>query len=98
MTRADTYDELARLEQLFDEYAQLQALDPSKLPALRERIWALLTEAAHRPRPRAGRRRPTPTASTTCSLHVDGYLCSLKDAQIRGGLHTLGARRRRATR
>src|SRR4029077_9962706 len=23
-------------------------------------------------------------------LHVDGYLCELKDAQIRGGLHTLG--------
>src|SRR4029077_12562001 len=24
-------------------------------------------------------------------LHVDGYLCELKDAQIRGGLHVLGA-------
>ena len=24
-------------------------------------------------------------------LHVDGYLCALKDAQIRGGLHVLGA-------
>src|SRR5581483_3315573 len=23
-------------------------------------------------------------------LHLDGYLCELKDAQIRGGLHTLG--------
>src|SRR5215510_10540488 len=23
-------------------------------------------------------------------LHVDGYLCELKDAQIRDGLHTLG--------
>src|SRR5205807_7814471 len=23
-------------------------------------------------------------------LHVDGYLCELKDAQIRGGLHVLG--------
>ena len=22
--------------------------------------------------------------------HVDGYLCELKDAQIRGGLHVLG--------
>ena len=30
MTRADTYDELARLEQLLDEYAQVQALDPSQ--------------------------------------------------------------------
>src|SRR4029077_18387043 len=46
MKRADTYDEMARLEQLFDEYAQVQSLDPSKLPALRDRIWALLTEAS----------------------------------------------------
>ena len=45
MTRADTYDELAQLEQLFDEYAQLQSLDPSKLPALRDRIWALIRQA-----------------------------------------------------
>ena len=43
MTRADTYDETARLEQLFDEYAQLGSLDPSKLPAIRERIWATIT-------------------------------------------------------
>ncbi len=28
MTRADTYDELARLEQLFDEYAQIQSPRP----------------------------------------------------------------------
>ena len=44
MTRADTYDELARLEQLFDEYAQVRSLDPSKLPALRDQIWELLVE------------------------------------------------------
>ena len=43
MTRADTYDEMAQLEQLFDEYAQLQALDPSKLPELRSRICASLS-------------------------------------------------------
>ena len=88
MTRADTYDELARLEQLFDEYAQLQALDPSKLPELRDRIWDLLHDAAID--------RDLGLAATDGEgfddlvVHVDGYLCELKDAQIRGGLHTLG--------
>jgi hypothetical protein len=32
MTRADTYDDLAKLEQLLDEYYQVETLDPSKLP------------------------------------------------------------------
>ena len=39
----------------------------------------------------AARRR---RRSTSSSQHVDGYLCELKDAQIRGGLHVLGRRRR----
>lgn len=89
MTRADTYDELARLEQHFDEYAQLQALDPSKLPELRDRIRALLREAA------IDRDLGLTTVSDEefddVLVHVDGYLCELKDAQIRGGLHTLGS-------
>ena len=54
MTRADTYDELAQLEQLFDEYAQLQSLDPTKLPALRDRIWALHPPGRARLRPGGG--------------------------------------------
>ena len=88
MTRADTYDELARLEQLFDEYAQLQALDPSKLPELRERIWELLREASIDRD--LGLAAENDEAFDDVLLHVDGYLCELKDAQIRGGLHTLG--------
>ncbi len=89
MTRADTYDEMARLEQLFDEYAQLQSLDPTKLPALRDRIWALLQEAAI-DRDLGLDESPDEDSFDDVLLHVDGYLCSLKDAQIRGGLHTLG--------
>jgi cobaltochelatase CobN len=89
MTRADTYDDLARLEQLFDEYAQLQALDPSKLAGLRDRIWALLREAAIDRD--LGLTTVSPEEFDDLVVHVDGYLCELKDAQIRGGLHTLGA-------
>jgi cobaltochelatase CobN len=89
MTRADTYDDLARLEQLFDEYALVSSLDPTKLPALRDRIWDLLTEAAL-DRDLGLDEAPTEDTFDDILLHVDGYLCSLKDAQIRGGLHTLG--------
>ena len=44
--------------------------------------------AAPRPARRraAGRRR----RSTTFVLHIDGYLCEIKDVQIRDGLHILG--------
>jgi cobaltochelatase CobN len=45
MTRAETYDDLARLEQLLDEYYQVETLDPSKLPAIRVRIWETLRDA-----------------------------------------------------
>ena len=35
-------------------------------------------------------RQPHGDAFDDLVLHVDGYLCELKDAQIRGGLHVLG--------
>ncbi len=89
MTRADTYDEMAQLEQLFDEYAQLQSLDPAKLPALRERIWTVLT-AASIDRDLGLEVVPGEDDFDDVIVDVDGYLCSLKDAQIRGGLHVLG--------
>jgi cobaltochelatase CobN len=89
LTRADTYDELARLEQLLDEHAQVQALDPSKVPAVREKVWDLLVDAEiHRDLGRAD--APADDEFDDFLLHVDGYLCELKDAQIRGGLHILG--------
>ncbi|MBV9660010.1 MAG: cobaltochelatase subunit CobN [Acidimicrobiales bacterium] len=89
MTRADTYDDVARLEQLLDEYAQVAALDPSKLPAIRVKVWALLVSAQlHHDLGLAD--APDGDAFDELINHVDGYLCELKDAQIRGGLHVLG--------
>jgi cobaltochelatase CobN len=89
LTRADAYDELAHLEQLLDEHAQVQALDPSKVPAVREKVWDLLVDAEiHRDLGRAD--APADDEFDDFLLHIDGYLCELKDAQIRGGLHTLG--------
>jgi cobaltochelatase CobN len=90
MTRAEVYDDLARLERLLDEYYQVSTLDPAKLPALRAQIWELCERAAlDHDLQRAGD-APADDDFDDFLLHLDGYLCELKDAQIRGGLHTLG--------
>ncbi|MCX7619295.1 MAG: cobaltochelatase subunit CobN [Acidimicrobiales bacterium] len=89
MTRADTYDELAEIEQLFDEYSQIQSLDPAKLPALRSKIWQTLTDASI-DRDLGLDAQPDGDEFDDVIASVDGYLCGLKDAQIRGGLHVLG--------
>jgi cobaltochelatase CobN len=87
MTRAETYDDLAKLEQLLDEYYQVETLDPSKLPAIRVRIWETLRNAElHRD---LGVEEQ-PEEFSDFLTHVDGYLCEIKDLPIRGGLHTLG--------
>ncbi|MCB1292809.1 MAG: cobaltochelatase subunit CobN, partial [Mycobacterium sp.] len=45
MARAETYGDIARLEQLLDEHANVAALDPAKLPAIRQQIWTLMRAA-----------------------------------------------------
>jgi cobaltochelatase CobN len=87
MTRAETYDDLARLEQLLDEYAQVQALDPAKLPEIRARVWQLVrTAELHHDLDVDA----PPERFDEFVLHLDGYLCEVKDARIRDGLHVLG--------
>jgi cobaltochelatase CobN len=88
MARADTYGDLAKLEQLLDEYATVQALDPAKLSAVRAQIWTLI-QAAQLHHDLHVSEEPEDFDSFV--LHVDGYLCEIKDSQIRDGLHILGA-------
>ena len=89
MARADSYGDLARLEQLLDEHATVAALDPVKLPVVRAQIWALIQAAQlHHDLDLAD--RPSDAEFDDFVLHVDGYLCEIKDAQIRDGLHILG--------
>lgn len=45
MTSAGVYGELAELQQLVDEYYQVEQLDPTKLPLLQNQIWALIKRA-----------------------------------------------------
>jgi len=89
MTRAEAYDDLARLESLLDEHARIESLDPSKLPAIRRQVWDLLVESQIT-RDLGIEAAPADDEFSDVLLHVDGYLCELKDAQVRGGLHTLG--------
>ena len=94
LTRADSYDDVARLEELLDRHAQLLALDPSKLPTIRAQVWDALVQAEiHRDLGLAAGPDDgafEDPAFDDLLVDVDGYLCELKDAQIRGGLHVLG--------
>ncbi|HMJ33438.1 MAG TPA: cobaltochelatase subunit CobN [Baekduia sp.] len=93
MARAGTHDELALLEDLLDEYARMEALDPSKLPALGARIWESLLEAnLHHDLGLDGGAAPAGDGAIgTVIEHLDTYLCEVKDLQVRDGLHILGA-------
>ncbi|HEU0103518.1 MAG TPA: cobaltochelatase subunit CobN [Mycobacteriales bacterium] len=89
MARAETYDEMAQLEQLLDEYAQVQAMDPAKLPTIRQQVWDLVESAQlHHDLHLAA--MPDDDSFDEFILHVDGYLCEVKDVLIRDGLHVLG--------
>ncbi|MGY1752307.1 cobaltochelatase subunit CobN [Blastococcus sp. SYSU D01042] len=90
MARADSYGDIARLEQLLDEHANVAAMDPAKLPAVRAQIWTLL-QAAKLDADLGLHERPEDDHFDEMILHVDGWLCEIKDSQIRDGLHVLGA-------
>lgn len=87
MTRAETYDDLARLEQLLDEYYQVETLDPSKLPAIEKQVWECM-RSANLDRDLGVDEKPEEFGDFIGE--VDGYLCEIKDLPIRGGLHVLG--------
>jgi len=87
MTTADSYGDIAKLEQLMDEHYQCQTLDPPKLPLLEGQIWDMVRQADL---DRDLGVDELPEDFGEFILHIDGYLCELKDAQIRDGLHTLG--------
>jgi cobaltochelatase CobN len=90
MARAESYGDMARLEQLLDEHANIAAMDPAKLPAIRAQIWTLI-QAAKLDHDLGVGQRPHDAEFDDFLLHIDGWLCEIKDAQIRDGLHILGA-------
>jgi cobaltochelatase CobN len=116
MTTADAYGKLDELARLVDEYYQVEALDPSKLPMLQKQIWDLVVDArldsdinlmiqrlnqqgdhTHDWDPQVTEDGTPITLAEMRSKdfahlieNLDGYLCELGSAMIRGGLHTLG--------
>ena len=86
LTRAETYGPLADLELLVDEYFEAAGVDPRRLRLLRGEILAL---AAHIGLDRDCGIETTDDHDTALSK-LDGYLCELKEMQIRGGLHVFG--------
>lgn len=92
MARAETYGDIARLEQLLDEHANIAALDPAKLPAVRQQIWTLMRAAKldHDLGLQGLAGPPEDDSFDDLLLGVDGWLCEIKDVQIRDGLHILG--------
>ncbi|MBK8771452.1 MAG: cobaltochelatase subunit CobN [Rhizobiales bacterium] len=85
LTRAESYGPMKDLEALVDEYYLASGLDQRRLSALRENILDLTRQ--HRLDRDAGF-----TGDADGDLQrLDAYLCDLKEAQIRDGLHILGA-------
>ncbi|SHE69601.1 cobaltochelatase CobN subunit [Ferrithrix thermotolerans DSM 19514] len=91
MTRAETYGALSKLEALLDEHQRLTSLDPSKLARIREQIYEILV-SAEIDKELGLEEEPDflDDGFDDFLVHVDGYLCEIKDALIRGGLHIFG--------
>ncbi|MFP6888209.1 MAG: cobaltochelatase subunit CobN [Nitrospinota bacterium] len=90
MTRAESYGDLIKLEHLADEYAEASTLDPSKCPLISAKLIALLEESKIY-RDLAYERPPAENEVERFIEDFDGYLCEIKESQIRDGLHILGA-------
>ena len=98
MTRAETYGELAELEGLVDEYYQALGMDIRRENWLRERILLLVRETNilqeliyNKASTSKEALADTETADQEVLDQLDAYLCDIKEAQIRHGLHILGA-------
>ncbi|PSB07819.1 cobaltochelatase subunit CobN [Pleurocapsa sp. CCALA 161] len=88
LTRAELYGGLEKLEALIDEYYEAQSLDPTRLKIISDRITQLVQQ--EKLDEDLGI-KPTDTQTLAQFLTVaDGYLCELKEAQIRDGLHIFG--------
>jgi cobaltochelatase CobN len=101
MTRAELYGSLNQLEGLIDEYYEAQTLDPLRLAPIRDRLITLIQqEHLHETLgikipssegcPKGGVGSSDDALLSQFLNTADGYLCELKEAQIRDGLHIFG--------
>ncbi|MFK7938416.1 MAG: cobaltochelatase subunit CobN [Roseovarius sp.] len=85
MTRAETYGPLKDLEALVDEYYEAAGVDPRRIEHLRREILTLTSATGL-----AQDAGLSGNDDDTDLAKLDAYLCDLKEAQIRDGLHIFG--------
>ncbi|MEP0071321.1 MAG: cobaltochelatase subunit CobN [Marinomonas sp.] len=91
MTRAETYGEMAELENLVDEYYQAMGMDVRRETWLREQILKKVQETHLLEELAIAQNTNDGTSNDDAVLEgLDTYLCEIKEAQIRHGLHRLG--------
>ena len=90
MTRAQLYGGLQQVENLIDEYYEAESLDPSRLPTIRDRIQELVIKENLYKDLGITDKKDIENFETLILNSLDGYLCELKEAQIRDGLHIFG--------
>lgn len=95
MTRAEVYGDLAELEGLVDEYYQAMGMDTRREAWLREKILEqveqtnILNELSFNNQS-VDNDIVASAAEDEILNELDTYLCDIKEAQIRHGLHVLG--------
>ncbi|MBD1213349.1 MAG: cobaltochelatase subunit CobN [Dolichospermum circinale Clear-D4] len=90
MTRAQLYGGLQQVENLIDEYYEAESLDPSRLPIISDRIKELVIKENLYKELGITNPKDITNFETLILNSLDGYLCELKEAQIRDGLHIFG--------
>ncbi|MBZ5488976.1 cobaltochelatase subunit CobN [Halomonas aquamarina] len=88
LARAELYGPMAELEALCDEYYQALDMDPRREALIRSQILAHLRDTGID-------RELAHAVNGECEAEIlnalDTFLCDIKEAQIRHGLHVLGA-------
>ncbi len=84
LTRAETYGPLKDLEALLDEYYAASGMDRRRLRDLRKRILDFSRDT------RIAEDIGLPADEMEALRKIDTFLCDLKEAQIRDGLHVFG--------
>lgn len=86
MTRAESYGPLSEIEALIDEYFLATGVDSKRVRLLETQIF----EAIERHSLGAELGLPPDAEKQEVLQRLDGYICELKEMQIRDGLHSLG--------
>jgi len=88
MARAESYGHLQEIEKLIDEFYQALGLDSRRANYLRQKILSLIQETNLKKE--LNLVNGDNTDEDEILNEVDTYLCELKEAQIRNGLHRFG--------